>query len=333
MPKSQSQSPENETQKVTRALLSVSDKSGLVELAKDLASLGIELVASGGTASAIRDAGLPVLDVAELTASPEMLGGRVKTLHPKIHGGILARRALAEDREDMQANAIRAIDLVVCNLYPFQATVARADVTRAEAVEKIDIGGPSMIRSAAKNHAYVGVVCDPSDYEGVVTELRDGGGLSPATRRRLALKAFQHTAGYDAAISQWLSENDPEIPAETFPDSLIISLERAEELRYGENPHQKAALYGGFLEIAELLHGKALSYNNLVDAQAALALIVDFMPSPEDSGASGRGSHTEERAVVAILKHNTPCGVGSGASPREAYENALARIAVIPAPT
>ena len=194
--------PSDSSQPVTRALLSVSDKSGLVEFAKQLNELGVELVASGGTAGAIRDAGIPVLDVADLTASPEMLGGRVKTLHPKIHGGILARRELAEDQADMEANEIRAIDLVVCNLYPFQATVAREDVTRAEAVEKIDIGGPSMIRSAAKNHAYVGVLCDPADYLPVVEELRDGGGLSPALRRRLALKAFQHTASYDAAISR-----------------------------------------------------------------------------------------------------------------------------------
>ena len=320
--------PPKNVQKVARALMSVSDKAGLVEFAKELNSLGVELVASGGTANAIRDAGLPVLDVAELTASPEMLGGRVKTLHPKIHGGILARRELAEDQADMQANDIRAIDLVVCNLYPFQATVARADVTRAEAVEKIDIGGPSMIRSAAKNHAYVGVLCDPTDYAAVVSELREAGGLADATRRRLALKAFEHTASYDAAISQWLAENDPEVPAETFPDSLIISLEKADELRYGENPHQRAALYGRFLEICELLHGKALSYNNLIDAQAALALIVDFSPAagalPLAAGASPSATGAEDRAVVAILKHNTPCGVGAGATPVEAYENAFA---------
>jgi len=308
--------PQDSSQPVRRALLSVSDKTGLVELAKDLDSLGVALVASGGTAGAIRDAGLPVQDVAELTASPEMLGGRVKTLHPKIHGGILARRDLAEDQADMEANEIAAIDLVVCNLYPFQATVARPDVTRAEAVEKIDIGGPSMIRSAAKNHAHVGVLCDPGDYGAVVGALREEGGLGAALRRRLALKAFQHTAAYDAAISQWLGDNDPEAPPEIFPESLIISLEKADELRYGENGHQRAVLYGGFLEICELLHGKALSYNNLVDAQAALALIVDFMPT--DGGASG------ERPVVAILKHNTPCGVGAGATPLEAYENAFA---------
>ncbi len=327
-PSQSPQSPETETQKVTRALLSVSDKTGLVELAKELDGLGVELVASGGTAAAIRDADLPVLDVADLTASPEMLGGRVKTLHPKIHGGILARRALAEDQADMVANEIRAIDLVVCNLYPFQATVARPDVTRAEAVEKIDIGGPSMIRSAAKNHAYVGVLCDPTDYAAVVAELSEAAGLSPATRRRLALKAFEHTAGYDTAIAQWLSENDPELPAATFPESLLISLEKSDELRYGENPHQKAALYGGFLEICELLHGKALSYNNLIDAQAALALIVDFYPATGAFPAAGAsppaGAVAEDRAIVAILKHNTPCGVGAGATPAEAYENAFA---------
>ncbi len=305
-----SEASADSSRKVVRALLSVSDKAGLVELAKDLDCLGVELVASGGTAGAIRDAGLRVLDVAELTGSPEMLGGRVKTLHPKIHGGILARRDLAEDQADLEAQSIRVLDLVVCNLYPFQATVAKPNVTRAEAVEKIDIGGPSMIRSAAKNHAYVGVVCDPADYASIVSELRETGGLAGETRRRLALKAFQHTAGYDAAISQWLAEHDPDGEAETFPDSLLISLEKATELRYGENPHQRAALYGGFLELAELLHGKALSYNNLIDAQAALALILDFDPS--------------ERAVVAILKHNTPCGVGAGPTPLEAYENAFA---------
>jgi phosphoribosylaminoimidazolecarboxamide formyltransferase/IMP cyclohydrolase len=306
----QSDSAQTPPRKVARALLSVSNKAGLVELAKDLDCLGIELVASGGTAGAIRDAGLAVLDVAELTGSPEMLGGRVKTLHPKVHGGILARRDLAEDQADVEANAIRELDLVICNLYPFEATVARPGVTREEAVEKIDIGGPSMIRSAAKNHAYVGVVCDPTDYEAVVAELREAGGLTASTRRRLALKAFQHTAGYDAAISQWLGENDPDGPSEVFSDSLLISLEKAAELRYGENPHQRAALYGAFLEIARPLHGKALSYNNLIDTQAALALIVDFDPAG--------------RAVVAILKHNTPCGVGTGDTPLEAYEKAFA---------
>ena len=301
--------------RIARALLSVSDKTGLIALGKEREGLGVELIASGGTATALRDAGLRVLDVAELTASPEMLGGRVKTLHPKIHGGILARRNLESDRADLSAHAIGEIDLVVCNLYPFEATVSRPGVTRAEAVENIDIGGPSMIRSAAKNHAFVAVACDPADYPSLVNELREQGGLSDATRRRLALKAFGHTSAYDAAIFAWLSANDPEIPAPTFPDRLFISLEKAETLRYGENPHQQAALYGRFSEIAELLHGKELSYNNLIDAQAALALIVDFMPAGVDP-ASGP-------AVVAILKHNTPCGVGQGATPLEAYERAF----------
>ena len=309
--------PSDDVQPVRRALLSVSDKTGLVELAKGLADVGVELVASGGTAGAIRDAGLPVLDVADLTKSPEMLGGRVKTLHPKIHGGILARRDLAEDQADMEANDIGGIDLVVCNLYPFQATVANPDVTRPEAVEKIDIGGPSMIRSAAKNHAFVGVLCDPADYYRVVGELRESSGLSAALRRRLALKAFQHTAAYDSAIATWLGANDSVEEPEVFPETLTIALEKADELRYGENAHQRAVLYGDFLEICELHHGKALSYNNLVDAQAALALIVDFMPTDPASNAG-------ERAVVAILKHNTPCGVGAGATPLEAYENAFA---------
>jgi len=305
--------------KIARALLSVSDKTGLLELAKELHGAGVELIASGGTATALRDAGLPVLDVAALTASPEMLGGRVKTLHPKIHGGILARRNLASDRADLAHHAIGEIDLVVCNLYPFEATVSRPGVTRAQAVENIDIGGPSMIRSAAKNHAFVAVACDPLDYAAIVGEIREQGGLTDATRRRLALKAFGHTSAYDAAIFQWLTDNDPEIPAPTFPDRLFVSLEKAETLRYGENPHQQAALYGRFSEIAELLHGKELSYNNLIDAQAALALIVDFMAP----GAAGGAGDAASAAVVAILKHNTPCGVGAGATPLEAYERAF----------
>ncbi len=313
--------------KLVRALLSVSDKTGLIEFAKDLHGLSIELIASGGTATALRDAGLPVLDVAELTASPEMLGGRVKTLHPKIHGGILARRNLEADRADLARHAIGEIDLVVCNLYPFEATVSRPGVTRAQAIENIDIGGPSMIRSAAKNHAFVAVACDPADYLSLASELRTHGGLLDSTRRRLALKAFGHTAAYDAAIFNWLTDNDPEIPAPTFPDRLFISLEKAEALRYGENPHQQAALYGGFSEIAELLHGKELSYNNLIDAQAALALIVDFtVPGDGGRGSSADGAAegaSAGPAVVAILKHNTPCGVGAGATPLEADQRAF----------
>jgi phosphoribosylaminoimidazolecarboxamide formyltransferase/IMP cyclohydrolase len=330
---------------VKRALLSVSDKTGLVELARALAGLGIELVASGGTARGLREAGLEVVDVETLTGSPEMLGGRVKTLHPRIHGGVLARRDHEGDRADLAQHALQTIDLVVVNLYPFEATVARPGVSLADAIEKIDIGGPSMIRSAAKNHAYVGVVVDPADYDALVAELRQSGGLCEATRRRLAVAAFERTSRYDTAIHAYLlaqagemaaasagraaarSEPQPSgveqlvgarsapgasevaSPEDPFPPRLAVELGRAATLRYGENPHQRAALYGRFLEIAEPLHGRELSYNNLVDVQAALQLIRDF--------ASADG------AAVAILKHNTPCGVGLGATPGEAYRRAF----------
>jgi len=300
--------PPTSLRPVRRALLSVSDKTGLVAFARGLAELGVELVASGGTAGALRDAGLAVLDVADLTGSPEMLGGRVKTLHPRIHGGILARRDHEGDRRDLEQQQIGTIDLVVVNLYPFEATVAKPDVTLAEAIEKIDIGGPSMIRSAAKNHAYVAVAVDPSDYAALLDELRGEGGLHDATRRRLALKAFERTAAYDAAISSYLAGEGAE-RGELFPERLRAELWRSAELRYGENPHQRAALYGSFFEVAELLHGKPLSYNNVVDLQAGLALILEFDAASE--------------ATVAILKHNTPCGVGSGASPTQAYRRAF----------
>jgi phosphoribosylaminoimidazolecarboxamide formyltransferase/IMP cyclohydrolase len=295
--------------RVVRALLSVSDKSGLDEFGRGLAELGVELVASGGTARALREAGLEVQEVESLTGSPEMLGGRVKTLHPKVHGGILNRRDHEGDRAEVEKHGIGHIDLVVVNLYPFEETVAREGVTRADAVEQIDIGGPSMIRSAAKNHAFVGVVVDPADYPALLEELRNNDGvLAEATRRALALKAFERTAAYDAAISGYLAaqeagEDDP------FPPRLAVGLGRAQSLRYGENPHQRAALYGDFLEIAEQLHGKELSFNNIVDVQAALALILEFDPA--------------ESAAVAILKHNTPCGAGVGDSPLAAYDKAF----------
>jgi phosphoribosylaminoimidazolecarboxamide formyltransferase/IMP cyclohydrolase len=300
--------PQKTGSPVRRALLSVSDKSGLEAFARGLAELGVELVASGGTASALRAAGLEVVDVETLTGSPEMLGGRVKTLHPRVHGGVLARRDHDGDRADIAAHELRTIDLVVVNLYPFEATVARPDTTLAEAIEKIDIGGPSMIRSAAKNQAFVGVVVDPADYDSLLAELRASGGLADTTRERLALKAFDRTARYDTAIHAWLAAQAGG-DEERFPPRLELELPLAGTLRYGENPHQGAALYGSFLEIAEPLHGKELSFNNIVDVQAALALIVEF----RDQGD----------AVVAILKHNTPCGVGVGSSPGEAYRNAF----------
>jgi phosphoribosylaminoimidazolecarboxamide formyltransferase / IMP cyclohydrolase len=301
-----------QTTRITRALLSVSDKTGLVELARGLAQHGVELVASGGTAAALRDAGLAVVEVADLTQSPEMLGGRVKTLHPRIHGGLLARRELASDRADMERNGIRPIDLVVVNLYPFEKTVAKAGVALEDAIEQIDIGGPSMIRSAAKNHAHVGVLTDPADYAAVLAELdATGGALGDETRRRLAVKAFERTGRYDTAIHAWLSKHGVEsgAEAESFPKRLHLDLPRAQSLRYGENPHQGAALYGGFLDAVESLHGKELSFNNVVDAQAALSLILDFDPV--------------EECTVAILKHNTPCGVGAGATPLAAWQAAF----------
>ena len=304
--------PQATRRPVRRALLSVSDKTGLVDLARGLAALGVELVASGGTAKALRDAGLDVVDVAELTGSPEMLGGRVKTLHPLVHGGLLARRDHAGDLEDAAAAGLRMLDLVVVNLYPFEATVAREGVSREEVIENIDIGGPSMLRSAAKNHEFVGVLVDPADYAGVLAELREQGGLAEATRRRLALTAFGRTAAYDAAIHAHLAREEAgaAVPATGFPERLALDLPRAALLRYGENPHQGAALYGRFLELAEPLHGKELSYNNLVDVQAALALILDF--------------DADEPPALAILKHNTPCGVGQGATPLEAWQRAFA---------
>jgi len=302
-------SPQTSTRPVGRALLSVSDKRGLFEFARGLAELGVELIASGGTAQSLRDAGLDVLDVETLTGSPEMLGGRVKTLHPRVHGGILARRDHSGDRADLEMHSLAAIDLVVVNLYPFETTVANPDVTLAEAIDKIDIGGPTMIRSAAKNQAFVGVVVDPDDYPAVLALLRAHGGLDDATRASLAQKAFERTARYDIAIHAWLASRDADA-GDPFPKHLEIDLARSATLRYGENPHQRAALYGRFLDVAEPLHGKELSFNNIVDVQAALALIAEF--------AHGG------RAAVAILKHNTPCGVGLGDTPVEAYRRAFA---------
>ncbi len=302
--------PQTPQHPVRRALLSVSDKTDLVEFARGLADLGIELIASGGTAAALRDAGLTVIDVETLTGSPEMLGGRVKTLHPRIHGGILARRDLDTDRRDIEQHSLDTIDLVVVNLYPFEDTVAKPGVSLAEAIEKIDIGGPSMIRSAAKNSAYVGVVVDPGDYPGILSELSDGEcSLSQETRSRLAVTAFARTSRYDSAIHAYLSGAE-DAQGEQLPSRIEIDLPRSSFLRYGENPHQQAALYGGFLDVAEPLHGKELSFNNIVDVQSALALILEFDAKPS--------------AVVGILKHNTPCGVGSGPAPLEAYRRAYA---------
>lgn len=294
---------------IARALISVSDKTGLVELARGLHALGVEILSTGGTAKALTAAGIPVVSVSDFTGSPEILDGRVKTLHPKIHGGLLGRRDDATHREQMAKNAIKPIDLVVVNLYPFEATVAKPGCTLEDAIENIDIGGPSMIRSAAKNHHDVAVVVDPADYGAVLDEMQRGGGaVSSATRERLARRAFQITARYDGAIADYLGAREctDEAP---FGETLHVSLRKAQDLRYGENPHQKAALYGDFFVAIEQLHGKELSYNNIVDTNAALWLMREFRDDPP---------------TVAILKHNTPCGVATADSVAAAYRAAYA---------
>ncbi|RIA43938.1 IMP cyclohydrolase /phosphoribosylaminoimidazolecarboxamide formyltransferase [Hephaestia caeni] len=289
---------------IKRALLSVSDKTGIVDLGKALAGKGVELVSTGGTAKALRDAGLTVRDIADLTGFPEMMDGRVKTLHPKVHGGLLAVRDDPEHAAAMRDHAIGAIDLVVVNLYPFRETVAKG-AGRDEVIENIDIGGPSMVRSAAKNHAYVAIVTDPADYA-----LVEGGSTTFDDRKRLAAKAYAATAAYDAAIARWFAEVDQ---GETFPVALSVPLTKGQELRYGENPHQHAALYltGDTRGIAqaEQVQGKALSYNNLGDADAALELVAEF----RDAAPS-----------VVIVKHANPCGVASADSLVDAYNAALA---------
>ena len=282
------------------ALFSVFDKSGLIPLARELAAAGWKLVASGGTAQALRRARLAVTDVSEVTGAPEMLGGRVKTLHPAVHGGILARDTKA-DRAELAAEQIEPIDLVVCNLYPFAETVARPEVTAAEAVEQIDIGGVTLLRAAAKNHARVTVVCDPADYELVLDEMRDGGHVSDNVRRQLAAKAFAHTRDYDAAIARYLGEQEAGTGAEAgddLPEMVSMRLHRVQALRYGENAHQEAGLYAAEAGAGplggRLLQGKALSYNNLLDLDAAWRAAASF----------------DEPAVV-IVKHLSPCGIAT----------------------
>ncbi len=297
--------------KIRRALLSVSDKSGLAELGKILAGMGVELVSTGGTAKALRDAGLAVRDISELTGFPEMMDGRVKTLHPKVHGGLLAVRDNAQHAAAMEDHDIGGIDLVVVNLYPFAETVARG-ADRSEVIENIDIGGPSMVRSSAKNHEYVTIVTDPSDYAELHAELGSkAGSTSLDFRKRMAAKAFAATAAYDSMIAQWFAFGDQ---GQMFPDTLPVTIQRGAELRYGENPHQKAALYlpvgphARGIAQAEQLQGKELSYNNYNDADAALELVSEFADGPP---------------TVVIVKHANPCGVASGDTLLEAYEAAL----------
>ncbi|MBT8399298.1 MAG: bifunctional phosphoribosylaminoimidazolecarboxamide formyltransferase/IMP cyclohydrolase [Rhodothermia bacterium] len=296
-------------QSIRRALLSVFDKSGIAEFAGGLHSRGIELVSTGGTARAIRDAGIPVTDVSDITGFPEILGGRVKTLHPKVHGALLARRNDPEDIEQLQGLDVAPIDLVVVNLYPFQKATGSADVTDAVAIENIDIGGPTMLRAAAKNFFFVGVVTDPADYSEVLDELdRNEGCLSMTTRRRLATAAFEHTAAYDGAVYSYFTKPAANGTAR-HEAALKVAQPLAQQLRYGENPHQNAELYGSPAAFYEQLHGKELSYNNILDLSAALHIITEFE------------SHDP---TVAILKHTNPCGVATSATLAEAYEKAFA---------
>ncbi len=294
--------------KVKRALVSVSDKNGLEPFVRGLIELGVEVISTGGTAKYLRDAGLKITGISEVTGFPEIMDGRVKTLHPAIHGGILADRSKPEHLKAIADLGIAPIDLVVVNLYPFEQTVAQRGVTEAEAVENIDIGGPSMVRSAAKNFSGVGIVTDPADYERVLGELKAGDGeLSLETRRGLASKAFHHTAHYDSAIARWFGEQKAD-----FPEHLMIDLVKVQELRYGENPHQRASWYsevgpgGSMVAAVEQLHGGPLSFNNLLDLDSARRCLEEFaLPAS------------------VIVKHNNPCGVAVAETVAAAYEKAL----------
>ncbi len=310
---SDSQSP---NQKIQRAILSATDKTGLVEFARKLATLKVELVSTGGTAKLLRESGIAVKDISELTGFPEMLDGRVKTLHPKVHGGILHRRANPAHRSAVAEHGIQPIDMVVVNLYAFEKTATKPGVHFEELIENIDIGGPSMIRSAAKNFQDVAVVTSPSDYGAIAEEMeKSGGGLSPATKWRLAQKAFATTAAYDSAIASTLerisADSKFEIsPLAGFPSTLRLSFNKIMDLRYGENPHQKAAMYsdgsGAGVANGRQIQGKELSYNNIVDLQAAWDLAQEF-----------------EEPVCAIVKHTNPCGTAIAATLVEAYKKAL----------
>jgi phosphoribosylaminoimidazolecarboxamide formyltransferase/IMP cyclohydrolase len=295
--------------RVRRALVSVSDKTGVVDFGKALAALGVEILSTGGTATALREAGIEVTDVSEFTGQPEILDGRVKTLHPRLHAALLARRDDPAHMDVLAAEGIEPIDLVVVNLYPFEQTIAEDDVDERTAIENIDIGGPTMIRAAAKNHEGVAVVVKPEAYDAVIAELEESGGeISASTRHWLANEAFAQTARYDAAISSWFSTS-----YEDFPEHLAVAYEKVLDLSYGENPHQRAALYseagtrGHILTCVQKLHGKPLSFNNVLDLDAARSLCADFDPP-----------------ACVIIKHNNPCGVAIGGDLGEAHRKARA---------
>ena len=300
--------------KITRALISVSDKTGILDFARELAGYGVEILSTGGTAKLLRDAGLAVKDVSDFTGFPEMLDGRVKTLHPKVHGGLLGMRSNPDHVATMKAHGIEPIDLVVVNLYPFEATVAKPDCTLEDAIENIDIGGPTMLRSAAKNNADVTVLVDPVDYRPVLDEMKaSGGAVSRETNFRLAVKVYQHTAAYDGAISNWLGARTGEGVA-AYPDTVTLQFRKAQEMRYGENPHQGAAFYverqvkEASVATARQLQGKELSYNNIADTDAALECVKQFAEGP----------------ACVIVKHANPCGVAVGGTLLEAYDRAYA---------
>jgi phosphoribosylaminoimidazolecarboxamide formyltransferase/IMP cyclohydrolase len=292
-----------------RALISVSDKNGITEFARDLVSLGYELISTGGTKKALQEQGIPVLSVSDVTNFPEILEGRVKTLNPLIHGGLLAKQDDVKHQQQLDEHGIQAIQLVCVNLYPFQQTIEKPDVTVADAIENIDIGGPTMLRASAKNHQYVTVVVDPTDYETVIAELKANGETKFETRRKLAAKVFRHTAAYDALIAEYMTQ----LAEEKNPETLTVTYELKQSLRYGENPHQQAAFYkkplGSTFSIANAvqLHGKELSYNNINDADAALQIVKEFA----------------EPAAVAV-KHMNPCGVGTGETGYDAFTKAFA---------
>ena len=296
---------------VQRALISVSDKTGVVDLAKGLADLGVDLLSTGGTAKALREGGLSVTEVSTYTGSPEIMDGRVKTLHPKIHGGLLGRRGHSNDQAEMHQHGIAPIDVLVVNLYPFEATIAKPECSIEQAIENIDIGGPAMLRSAAKNHEDVVALVDPSDYGRVLEALR-GGTIPLSLRRELACKVFQHTARYDSLIAAYLERQQQGAEGVKFPSVLSLQYERGESLRYGENPHQEGAVYHDHSSQepsvcrAKTLHGKTMSYNNYLDANSALEAVKEFA----------------DDAAVVIVKHNNPCGVALGATPVDAYVKA-----------
>jgi phosphoribosylaminoimidazolecarboxamide formyltransferase / IMP cyclohydrolase len=324
---------EESLKKISRALISVSDKRGLVEFARKLAGRGVEIISTGGTAKLLRENGIEARDVSDLTGFPEMLDGRVKTLHPKVHGGILGVRSNQEHRVKMREHGIEPIDLVVVNLYPFRQTIQKPDVTMEEAIENIDIGGPAMIRSAAKNHNDVAVVVDPDDYPTVADELdRFGGGLTLDLRHRLAVRAFKHTADYDREIARFLaSKETTQTDILGLPDAIEFSLRKITGLRYGENPHQRAALYkiAGSTErgvaTAEQLQGKGLSYNNLIDSDAAWELIAELHRMHQlDARAKGAIEPRDLPHACAVIKHTNPCGVGVASTPAEAFARAKA---------